>query len=274
MLKKAKEIPSIEVLGNRVHMVQIPEVVELMSYWIEQEREKFHWIIVTGMHGIIEAYRKKDFKKILNSANLFVPDGISLVWIARFRGFHLKKRVSGADLMLEFFKVANQKGYKNFFYGDSEETLHLLVKKLSAKFSKLKISGFYSPPFRDLTEEEDKEIIKKINSAKPDILWIALGLPKQERWIFEHKEKLKVPIVVGVGAAFKFLSGKVKRAPAWIGDLGFEWLWRFFQEPCKLWRRVCLDIPMFVGLVSVEMIRRKLQKKLKMGVGLSRAKNK
>jgi N-acetylglucosaminyldiphosphoundecaprenol N-acetyl-beta-D-mannosaminyltransferase len=254
-----EKIQSIQVLGSRVHMVQIPEVLELMTHWIEEKRQKCHWIIVTGMHGLMEAHRDINFKAILNSADLFVPDGISLIWIARFRGFPLKKRVSGTDLMLEFFKIANKKGYQSFFYGDTKETLQEMAKKLLMDFPNLKIAGLYSPPFRPLTPEEDNKIIRDINQAKPDVLWVGLGLPKQERWIFEHKDKLNVPVAVGVGAAFKFLSGKVKRPPKWIGDLGFEWLWRFFQEPKKVWPRV-LDIPLFIFLVLLELIGFKSKK--------------
>jgi len=253
------KIPAIEILGSKVHPVQIPQVIEKISDWIEKESQKFHWIVVTGMHGVMEGYRDKKFQEILNSADLFVPDGISLVWTARLRGFSLKKRVSGTDLMSEFFKIANEKGYKNFFYGDTKETLNQLVKKISIDFPNLKIVGSYSPLFRPLTRKEDEEIIEKINRAKPDVLWVGLGLPKQEIWIFEHKDKLKVPVAIGVGAAFKFLSGKVKRPPRWIGDLGFEWLWRFFQEPKRVWPRV-LDIPLFIFLVLLELIGFKSKK--------------
>jgi len=249
-----KQIPSIQILGSRVHMVQIPEVLELIAHWIEKESQKYHWIVVTGMHGALEAYRDVKFKAILNSADLFVPDGISLIWIARYRGFPLKKRVSGADLIWEYFKLANKKGYRNFFYGDTEKILQEMKEKLVIDFPNLKIRGCYSPPFRPLTPKEDEEIIKKINQAKPDVLWVGLGLPLQERWIFEHRDKLEVPVVIGVGAAFKFLSGKVKRAPTWIGNYGLEWLWRFFYEPRKLWRRVFIDIPMFIFLVFLELI--------------------
>jgi len=254
-----QKFPTIEILGSRVHMVQISEVVGQISYWIENEKEKSHWIVVTGMHGIMEARRDKNFKKILNSADLFVPDGISLIWTARLQGSSLKKRVSGTDLMFEFFKIANERGYKNYFYGDTEEILNLMVKKISKKFPNLKVVGLYSPPFRSLTPKEDEEIIGKINQAKPDVLWVALGLPKQEQWIFEHKEKLKVPVVIGVGAAFKFLSGKVKRAPKLIGDFGLEWFWRLFQEPKRVWRRI-LDIPLFIFLILKELIGFKSRK--------------
>jgi len=255
------KIQSIEILGSRVHMVQIPEVIEIISHWIEKEREKCHFVVVTGMHGVMEGRRNKKFQDILNSADLFVPDGISLIWTARLRGFSLKKRVPGTDLMLEFFKISNEKGYKNYFYGDTAEILEQMSKKLLANFPNLKIVGFYSPPFRPLTQKEDEEIIEKINQAKPDILWVALGLPKQEKWIFEHKEKLKVPVAIGVGAAFKFLSGKIKRPPELIGNLGFEWLWRFFQEPKRTWRRI-LDIPFFIFLIIFESIKKGLIKKI------------
>jgi len=260
MIDNFKQIPFIQILGNRVHMVQIPKVVELMSYWIEKEPQKCHWIVVTGMHGIMETHRNPNLKKILNSADLFVPDGISLIWLARYSGFPLKKRVSGTDLIGEFFKVANQKGYSNFFYGDSEETLQKLVDKLLIDFPNLKIVGCYPSHFKPLFSKEDTQIIRVINQKKPDVLWVARGLPKQERWIFEYREKLDVPVVIGVGAAFKFLSGEIKRAPTLVGELGLEWLWRFFQEPKRMWRRVFLDIPQFVFLVLGELIIKKSQR--------------
>ena len=185
---------------------------------------------------------------------MFVSDGISVVWLARLKGFDIKKRVTPADLMPEFFKVAHKEGFSNYFYGDTDETLQALSKKLLENFPNLKIAGSYSPPFRELTKEEDEEIIEKINQAKPDVLWVGLGLPKQEQWIFKHKEKLKAPVIIGVGAGFKFLSGKVKMAPRWIGDLGFEWLWRLFHEPKRIWKRVFLCGPFFIWLVIKDFL--------------------
>ena len=258
-----RNIRTIEILGSRFHLVQIPEVLEIMSDWIEKEPRKCHQIVVTGMHGVMEGYKDKEFQKILNSADLFVPDGISLVWTAKILGYPLKERVTGTDLMKEFFKIAEKRGYKSFFFGDTKETLKLLRDKLKKAFPNLKIVGFYSPPFRSLTEKENKEIIKMINEKEPDVLWVALGLPKQEKWIFVHKEELKVPVVAGVGAAFKFLSERVKRAPDWVGKHGFEWLWRFFQEPKRLWRRTFFDVPKFVLLMTKELIKKKWKGVLK-----------
>lgn len=244
-VKKGKsDAPQMNFRDNKIDIIKASDLVEKIKYWIKNESQKMHWVVVTGMHGIVEAERHADFKYIINSADIWVPDGISLVWLAKLKGFFIEKRVSGADLMLEFFKISGKEKFKNYFYGDTEDTL----KKLKEKFPNIS-ADFYSPPFRELTDEEDNKIIEKINQAKPDILWVGLGLPKQEKWIFKHKEKLKVPVVIGVGAAFKFLSGKVKRAPSWMGNVGLEWFWRLLHEPKTVWKRIFIDVPFFVWLV-------------------------
>jgi N-acetylglucosaminyldiphosphoundecaprenol N-acetyl-beta-D-mannosaminyltransferase len=249
----SEHIPSIWILGSRVHLVQIPDVLEKMEHWIKDGRSTSHHVVVTGMHGLIEGHKNQDFKAILNSADLFVPDGISPVWIARYLGFPLKKRATGSDLMLEFLKLAEKRGYRSFFYGDTADTLELLSMRLQERFLGLQIAGTFSPPFRPLTRGEDAEVVRMINDSKPDVLWVGLGLPKQELWIYEHRSRLNVPVAVGVGAVFKFLSGKVKRAPSWVGDHGLEWLWRFVHEPKKLWRRVLIDGPKFLFYVGLEI---------------------
>ena len=244
-------LPAIDILGVRVHMVQMPDVISRLQQWI-QTRDSCHYVVATGMHGIMEARRNAAFKGILNSADLFVPDGISVIWAARSRGFKLKKRVCGSDLMWDFFKYSEEHGYSNFFYGDTTETLEQLVSKLKVSFPRLKIAGYHSPPFRALTPEEDQQEINLINNSGADVVWVGLGLPKQERWMSEHKDKLTVPVMAGVGASFKFLSGRVKRAPDRIGRLGLEWLWRLLTEPRLVWRRVLLDGPRFVFAVTLE----------------------
>lgn len=235
--------------GIKINAIKMPEALDIISGWIKSKSKKAHFIVATGMHGIVEALRHADFKYIISHADLFVPDGISLVWLLQMKGFDIKKRVSGADLIQDFFKLAEKENFTSYFYGDTEDTLAELKKKMLEKYPKLKIAGNYSPPFRELTEKENDEIIEKINRAKPDVLWVGLGLPKQERWIFKNLEKLDVPAVIGVGAAFKFLSGKVKRAPKFIGDAGFEWLWRLAKEPKVIWKRVFIDGPFFFKAV-------------------------
>ena len=247
------QIPSFLVLGVRVHLVRMCQVLDRIGHWIDRH-DRCHYIVATQMHGIMEAHRDPVFKTILNSADLFVPDGFSLVWAARRRGFTLKKRVPGPDLFLEGCRLAAERGYGVFFYGDTAETLEALTLRLEDRFPELKIVGVHSPPFRPLTQEEDAQEVGKINKSGADIVWVGLGLPKQERWMFEHRDKLNAAVLVGVGAAFKFLSGQVERAPAWVGDRGFEWLWRFMREPQRVWRRVIIDGPRFVYSVLLESL--------------------
>jgi N-acetylglucosaminyldiphosphoundecaprenol N-acetyl-beta-D-mannosaminyltransferase len=239
---------TIEIMGSRVNLVNLAQITKIVSRWIDTHGslETCRRIVVTGFHGIWEAHQNKNFKAILNSSDLWVPDGIAPVIMAKLRGFKSAVRTPGAEIMQAFFEIADQKGYSSYFYGDTEETLRNLRAKLQEKYPGHKIAGMYSPPFRALTHEEDTKIIQMINDAKPDILWIALGMPKQDQWIFDRKDRLKVPVAAGVGAAFAFLSGDVKRVPEWIGKFGLEWLWRFLQEPNKLWRRDLIDGPKFL----------------------------
>lgn len=254
MTSLQEQIPEIKVLGSKVNLVQMDQVLEVMEQWI-QENGPNKYIVASGMHGIMEAHKDPQFKEVVNTADLFVADGISLVWAARLRGHALKKRVPGPTLMSRFLELASRKGYKVFFYGDTQETLDLLTAKLEQKYEQLNIVGAYSPPFRQLTDEEDREIVSMINESKADVVWIGLGLPKQELWMHEHRASLTVPISVGVGAAFKFESGAVTRAPGWIGELGFEWAWRLAQEPGRIWRRVFIDGPRFAGHIFLELSR-------------------
>ena len=249
--------PSFQILGTRVHMVRMDDVVTAMDHWIQTEPHRLHHVVNTGMHGIMEAHRHPQIKSILNSADLLAPDGILAVLIARLRGFALKKKDTGPELLWRFSEVGNSKSYKYYFYGDTEETLGLLSDKLKERFPDIELVGCFSPPFRPLTQEEDESAINAINQAKPDVLWVGLGMPKQEEWISDHREVLQVPVAVGAGASFKLLSGRVSRAPRWLSNLGFEWLWRLIQEPHQVWRRVFIDAPLFVGLVFLQWTRLK-----------------
>ncbi len=247
--------PTVTILGSQIHKVSITDVICLMDKWIDdyETAGRCRQIIVTGFHGIWEAYRDYNLKAIFNSADLWTPDGIAPVLIARLKGLRHMTRTPGAELMQAFFRIADQKGYRSFFYGDTEKTLAGLKEKLLKAYPNHQIAGTFSPPFRPLKGEEETDIIQMINRAQPDILWVALGLPKQERWIHEHRHLLKVPVAVGVGAAFAFISGDVKRVPRWIGENGLEWLWRFIQEPKKLWRRDLIDGPRFLWHVFLEL---------------------
>ncbi len=236
----------MDILGTRVHLVQNPQVLETIESWIAADSDQCRFIVNTGFHGLHVANEDPEFQKIVNSADLFSPDGIAMVWLARFLGKDLPRRATSAELMQLFFMAADEKGYRSFFFGDTDDTLHALKKQLETSFPGHRVVGAYSPPFREHSEEEKREMIDMINEAKPDVLWVGLGLPKQERWIYENRDRLKVPVAMGVGACFGFFSGKVKRVPHWVGEAGFEWVWRFLAEPRKLWRRDAIDGPRFI----------------------------
>jgi len=246
-------IQQIRILGIPVHMVQIADVVALMTDWITHHRDRTHWVVVADMHAIIEAYKRQEFRSQIETADLTVPDGISLIKVARRKGVPLKTRVAGTDLMNAFFARHQHTGVKHFFFGDTDQTLARLREKLEEAYPGITIAGCYSPPFRPITSEEDAAMIQRINDARPDVLWVGLGLPKQEQWIHEHRARLHVPLMLGVGAAFKFLAGTVTRAPGWVGELGLEWLWRFAHEPRRLWRRIMIEGPQFLGHVALEL---------------------
>jgi N-acetylglucosaminyldiphosphoundecaprenol N-acetyl-beta-D-mannosaminyltransferase len=236
-------------------MVENEGVVRIMDHWISNERDVYHHVVNTGMHGIMEGRRDPKLREILDSADLFVPDGILAITVARLKGFKVRKQNVGPDLLWKFAAVANEIGYSYFLYGDTQETLNILADKLRESFPNLRLAGMISPPFRPLTPEEDEEIVQTINEAQPDVIWVGLGMPKQEHWIFEHRDTLNVTVAVGAGAAFKLLGGSVSRSPGWLGNAGFEWLWRLIQEPKRVWRRVFLDAPQFITLALLEITR-------------------
>ena len=235
-------------------MLEIPEVVSSMEHWIENDRDICHHVVNSGMHGLMEARKDPSLRRVFEDVDLFAPDGILMVIVARLLGFQIKKKNTGPDLLTEFARTANHHGYTNYFYGDEEPVLQRMETKLKKEFPNLKIVGRHSPPFRDLTPKEEIADIEAINQAAPDVLWGGLGMPKQEWWISKHRNELKAPVAVGAGAAFKFLSGDVSRGPAWLRNIGFEWLWRFLGEPSHIWKRVLVDAPRFIVLVALEIV--------------------
>lgn len=241
------------VLGVRVDAVQIPDVIARMEHWIE-ERGGGRFVAVTGMHGVVEAQHDSTFKNVLNAADLVVPDGMPLVWLGRLRGQSLQRRVYGPELMLAFCQASAPRGYRHFFFGGAPGVPEQLADVFRQRFPGFRVVGTYSPPFRPLTPQENEEITGRIREAAPDILWVGLSTPKQEQWMYEHRERLSVPVLVGVGAAFDFHTGRVRQAPAWMREHGLEWLFRLIQEPRRLWRRYIIYGAKFSWWVTLELL--------------------
>ena len=244
---------SYPVLGVHVDAVQIPQVVEQLERWI-QNRNDGRFISVANIHVVMEAQEDASFKKLINSAALCVPDGMPLIWCGRLRGHGLRRRVYGPELMITFCRETASKGYRHFLYGGAPDVTNQLVKQLQRSCPGIQIAGFDSPPFRPLTREEDEEAIRRINDARPDVLWVGLGCPKQERWIHDHRERLAVPAIIAIGQAFDLLSGKKRRAPAWMSENGLEWLFRLLQDPRRLWRRYLVYNTKFLYFFSLERL--------------------
>jgi N-acetylglucosaminyldiphosphoundecaprenol N-acetyl-beta-D-mannosaminyltransferase len=236
-----------------VDAVQITDVVALMEEWIAR-RDGCRDVAVTGMHGVMEAQHDGQFKTILNGAGMVVADGMPLVWIGRRHGFEMRRRVYGPELMETFCRETAKKGCRHFFYGGAPGVAKDLAERFAARFPGMIVAGTYSPPFRALTRKEDCEIIEAIERAQADIVWVGLSTPKQERWMSEHRERLNVPVLVGVGAAFDFHTGRIAQAPEWMQESGLEWLFRLTMEPRRLWQRYLLYGAEFVALVLLESL--------------------
>jgi len=242
------------ILGVHVSAVDPETALEVIEGWIS--RREPHYVCVSGVHGVMESQRDNQLKQIHNAAGLVTPDGMPLVWVSRLMGFSRVRRVYGPDLMLALCERSVKPGYRHFFYGGAAGVPEKLAARLEARFPGLDVAGSYSPPFRALTPEEEREIVERINAAQPDIVWVGISTPKQERWMAEHVARLNAPVLVGVGAAFDFHAGLKKQAPKWMQKSGLEWAFRLMSEPGRLWRRYLVNNPFFLWLIFLQALGR------------------
>jgi N-acetylglucosaminyldiphosphoundecaprenol N-acetyl-beta-D-mannosaminyltransferase len=227
------------------------DALQSLEHYIKTKTKNY--ICVCPNHTIMESQKDKKLLDIVNSANMATPDGVSVVWACKLLGYTKIEQVCGTELMLAFSALSAEKGYTQFYYGGADGVSEKLVEVMCQKFPGLKVVGTHSPPFRQLTEAEDKAVIDMINRVNPDVVWVGLGMPKQELWMGEHFGRINAPIMIGVGAAFDFLSGRKERAPKWMQHAGLEWLFRLVQEPNRLWRRN-LYHPIFLYKVFLQRI--------------------
>lgn len=252
------DLPSVEIFGVRVHGPTLEQAVSILEGWVDRPAGRCRQAIVTGFHGLWVAREDEAYRRILNRADLFCPDGIAPIWLSRLHGQTLPQRTPGAELMEGFFRCAQRRGFSSYFYGDSDVTLARLRAELDRRFPGAPVVGTFSPPFRPLDDGEEADHVAAINASGADILWVGLGLPKQDQWIARNLHRLKVKVALGVGAAFAFHAGTVTRAPRWVGDAGFEWAWRLLAEPRKMWRRDFRDGPRFIVAALREAMARRI----------------
>ena len=244
--------PRINVLGTTVDALNLDQAIQQIREWLADDTTG-RYVCVTDVHCIMQSYRRSDVRNAYNSASLCVPDGMPLTWMGRALGQRTMGRVYGPDLMLRLLELSAQEGYTNFFYGGAEGVAKQLELRTTSRIPDLKVVGTYTPPFRPLTSEEREHVISVINNARPDLLWIALGAPKQELFMEEFHDALRAKVMIGVGAAFDFHTDRVRQAPRWMMGLGLEWFFRLCIEPRRLAPRYLRNNPAFLWHVFLQL---------------------
>lgn len=233
------------ILGVNIAVTNMSKTIQDITDNLEEWRGKY--ICVSNVHTTIMAHENESYQKVQNDAVMALPDGGPLSSYSRSVGRTEARRVTGPDLMREILRISGEHGWKHFFYGSSPKTLAMLKDKLRERYPGAEVVGMISPPYRELTPEEESAYVEQINAANPDFVWVGLGAPKQEIWMAAHKDRVHA-LMIGVGAAFDYESGNLKRAPKWMQRCNLEWLYRFLQEPKRLFKRYLITNLKFIWL--------------------------
>jgi N-acetylglucosaminyldiphosphoundecaprenol N-acetyl-beta-D-mannosaminyltransferase len=237
-----------DVLGVRVSALDLKRAVELADRWVAAGRPGY--ACLTGVHGVMEAQSDGELCRILNHAVINAPDGMPMTWMGRLQGFREMNRVFGPDFMTEMCHLSVDRGYRHFLYGGEPGVGDQLSQTLQRRFAGIRIVGTYTPPFGSLSREEEEQVLSRVREARPDILWVGLSTPKQERFMAQYVNRLQVPLLVGVGAAFDYHTGRIRDCADWIKRSGLQWLHRLMQDPRRLGRRYLRNNPAFLWHVA------------------------
>ncbi len=245
--------PRSEILGVPISALSMDQALSTIDRWIT--RRERNYVCTLDVHALMESHSAPDVRQIYRTAGIAAPDGMPLVWLLRRHGHAHAERICGPDLMPALFRLSESRGYRHYLYGSSERTLTLLTQAIGDRYPKAMVAGFYSPPFRPLTSDEEGEVDQIVNSAEADIVWVGLGAPKQDRWMALHRGNLTAPALIGVGGAFEMMAGIVKRAPRLVRRTGCEWMFRLMQEPRRLGRRYVESNAKFLVTLAGEKLR-------------------
>jgi N-acetylglucosaminyldiphosphoundecaprenol N-acetyl-beta-D-mannosaminyltransferase len=251
MLSSSSRYPRANVLGVGVHAVDMRSAVQMIAEAVKEHRPGY--VCATSVHGVMEAQHDSALRNVLSNAFLVVPDGMPTVWIGRLQGLRNMRRVFGPDLMLAVFGDPALRNCRHFLYGGDSGVAQELQASLQRRFPYAHIVGTYTPPFRPLNQSEDNELRELIQQLHPDILWVGLSTPKQERFMAEYLPRLDTTLMIGVGAAFDYHTGRLKDSPRWMKQLGLQWLHRLVQEPKRLWKRYLINNPLFLSQAILQM---------------------
>ena len=241
-------LQSEDIVGYRVCVQSVDDVVSRVTSWLKDEPRKCRYFACLNPHSVEVAAADVTFHNSLVSADFLTPDGIGVVYASRLLGGKIRERVTGMDVFLGLSAAMERAEQGSFFFlGSTEETLHKIREEMAVRFPHVVVAGCYSPPFKpEFSAEDNQRMIAAINEAKADVLWVGLTAPKQEKWIFEHREQLNVGFAAPVGAVFDMFVGNINRVGPFWQNLGFEWLPRLVQEPKRLWRRSLVSAPRFL----------------------------
>jgi N-acetylglucosaminyldiphosphoundecaprenol N-acetyl-beta-D-mannosaminyltransferase len=246
--------------ATRVRVVGVPiaattwdAAIDLLSDWGPERVSRV--ICICSAHSVVTAARDSDFGRVVASADLATPDGAPVAWMMRRLGAHGQRRIDGSGVMWRACARATEIGQPIYLYGSAPETLDALVARLAATFPALRIVGAESPPFRLLTADEDADVVARINDSGAQLVFVSLGCPAQEYWMDSHRDRVHA-VMVGVGAAFDYHAGTLRRAPAWMQRYGLEWAFRFRMEPGRLWKRYLVTNTLFIALAARQLCAR------------------
>lgn len=230
----------MKFLNTYVDNLTMNEAINQINNFIKSN--KYHYVITPNVDHIVKLESDQHFRKVYDSADLILTDGKPLIWISKYLKTPIKEKVSGSDLFPKICEMASRKKYKVFLLGAAEGVAQKAAENLEQKYEGLNVVGVYSPPYGfEKSDSEINNIISIINRCKPDILAVGLGAPKQEKFIYEYKDELKVPVSLAIGASIDFEAGNIKRAPKWMQKLGLEWFYRLIKEPKRMFKRYLID---------------------------------
>jgi N-acetylglucosaminyldiphosphoundecaprenol N-acetyl-beta-D-mannosaminyltransferase len=247
--------PSKEVLGVPLALTDYERTMDWIDAMVASRQRGY--VCVAAVHTVMASQEDPELREAVLGSDLTVPDGQPLVWAMNALGARLPHRVYGPELMARYCERAAQDGTRVYLYGGRNQgALVQLALNLRTRFPGLRIVGGYAPPFRDLTPDEEQRVVDEIERSKADVVWVGIGVPKQEKWMAAMRPRLSTPVLVGVGAAFDFHAGLVPQAPAWMQAAGLEWAYRLAQEPRRLWKRYARYNPLFVLGFLKQYLRR------------------
>ncbi len=249
----AAAIPRRRILESEIALTDYDGAMAAMDDMIVRGDRGI--VCAVAVHALTVGYEDPEMRSALRRATLVLPDGMPVVWAAKLLGERLPDRVYGPELMLRYSDRCAEKGHRVWLYGGRDQgSLVQLALSMRRRHPGIRIVGGYSPPFRPLTADEEEGVVQEINAARPDVLWVGTGVPRQEKWMAQMRERLQVPVMCGVGAAFDFHAGRISQAPRWMQERGLEWVYRIAQEPRRLLPRYLYFNPRFVMAFTRQLL--------------------